>query len=214
MDDEAQGFIFDFTRTCDNVYETYGLIEDIKNSCVDSFKYSGSGKELRSNTIVVFSNFLPNMCALSHDRWSFFHTRLGSVFFHCQPVKGDKEYACLLSEKNSCSVKNPKLKFLAEKSDDDLIREYVDHHLNVKKREPLSFLYENVVSFPCITPEHRAHIKNFINEKNIAGLKNYVRKFDCFKGSILTNEMIKNFPLFGKTPNSNESSTESEEEED
>lgn len=42
------------------------------------------------------------------------------------------EYACLLNDENICSVKNSKIKFLSQKSDIDLISQFLDIEVNVK----------------------------------------------------------------------------------
>lgn len=138
------------------------------------------------------------MRALSLDRWSFFHTRLGFVNFYCKPVKGDTEYVCLLARENSCDVTNPKLKFLNQKSDKELIADYLELY-NVERN--FSILYTNYVAFPSITNEHRVHIKKMIKLKNLYALQNYVIENNCLKGSILPSDFIRQSPLYQDLPN-------------
>lgn len=60
--------IFDFTRSVEGRIN-YEIIESIKNGVVFSGKYNSGLKVNATPHIVCFSNFDPELCKLSHDRW-------------------------------------------------------------------------------------------------------------------------------------------------
>ncbi len=78
IETNSKVFIFDFARSDNSkINDFFLLIEDLKGRFLLSSKYRGCVKTPRSNTIVVFTNQLPNLELLSMDRWEFFHTKLG-----------------------------------------------------------------------------------------------------------------------------------------
>jgi len=60
--------IFDLARTQIEMIN-YAAIEDLKNGCIQSPKYTSTVKIFPKPHIVVFSNFEPNRMAWSQDRW-------------------------------------------------------------------------------------------------------------------------------------------------
>ncbi len=79
---------------------SYKLVGQIKDGMVQVGRLN---KFVRSTTIVIFANFLPNMANFSIDRWSFFHTTLGPVYLNC--VKVGRFYNCAIAKENkTCDV--------------------------------------------------------------------------------------------------------------
>ena len=193
INDEANGYLFDFTRTSDHIYETYGLIEDIKNGCVESGKYCGTEKILRSNIVVVFANFLPNMSTLSLDRWNFFHTRLGSICISCTNYNSSKEYKCSVAKENSCTVTDGKLKTTVCRSDSEFITEFLecfDFEFNLR------MLCDNRLAFPNISADQSSKIKKYIRKRKILTLKHFLQSNNCLKDSILPSDFIVKCSIF------------------
>ena len=120
--------MLDFTEKCASanvVHNSYGLIDDIK----DKYVLGGNrGKILSSHKLVVFANFLPNMECFGVDRWSFFHTTLGQVFFHCEKASRGT-YKCSIARENKTSNVDPQMKLSTKdvKTDQQLTVEY--HYL-------------------------------------------------------------------------------------
>lgn len=63
------GFIYDITRTQEQIDGVYAVIELIKNGRWTSTKYMGGRAKMWSPWVIVFSNYLPNVKKLSKDRW-------------------------------------------------------------------------------------------------------------------------------------------------
>ena len=129
LNSAAGGYVFDFTEkgaSANVVHKSYGLIEGIKNKYV--FGENREKQVLSSHKVVVFANFLPNMKCFSMDRWSFFHTTLGQVFFHCEKASRGT-YKCSISRKNKSSNVNPQMKLSTTdvNTDQQLTEEY--HYL-------------------------------------------------------------------------------------
>ena len=199
LNDEADGYVLDFTRTCENVYESFGLIEDIKNGDLVSGKYAGSLRVLKSRIIVVFANFLPNLRTLSIDRWAFFHTKLGEVFIECSTTPDLKSYKCCLSSEwgvNSFEKDvDPKIKNFIHKTDKEFFLEYVERFNMDQNLRPLC---ENALAFPSITYAHRSVIKQLFKEKKIRTLCKFINDNKCLKNSIVPQDFIKNTTIFKK----------------
>lgn len=134
----------------------------------------------------MFANFLPNMSSLSLDRWSFFHTKLGTVYFDCRPVRGNKEYVCVLSRLNKCSVRNFRLLCHSEVlTDQELALEYLNMYnfdFNFK------LLYTNDLAFPNVTDDMREEIKRYITESKFKELVDFIKLNKCFKNSIVPKD--------------------------
>lgn len=64
--------IFDIPR-CNNNHLSYEAMECIKNGFFYSGKYEGGMCIFNSPHVIVFSNQLPEMDKLSHDRWQIIH---------------------------------------------------------------------------------------------------------------------------------------------
>lgn len=60
--------IFDFPRSSEEQIN-YGVVEKIKDGIVFASKYDSKTKVFDNPHVVVFSNFRPNMSAMSADRW-------------------------------------------------------------------------------------------------------------------------------------------------
>lgn len=60
--------LFDFPKTAEGAV-SYNAIEMVKNGMVQSGKYKGGLKMFNSPHVIVFSNWLPNLDAMSADRW-------------------------------------------------------------------------------------------------------------------------------------------------
>lgn len=59
---------FDFSRSIRKSID-YDTIEDVKNGMLTSTKYNGGFISIKSPHVVIFSNFYPDVDALSKDRW-------------------------------------------------------------------------------------------------------------------------------------------------
>ena len=59
---------FDFSRSIKKSIN-YDTIEDVKNGMLTSTKYNGGFISFKSPHVVIFSNFYPDVDALSRDRW-------------------------------------------------------------------------------------------------------------------------------------------------
>ncbi len=212
MKDEATGYCFDFVRMDASILETYSFIENIKNKKVYSGKYSGTRKRLRSRKVVVFSNFLPNMRVLSIDRWKFFHTKLGEVFFTGEPIGNGLEFKNVLArEKNTCSISNPKAKCKILLTDEEFFQEY----LTLFNAEmTFSILYENRLAFPSVGFAQRGTIKKLIKQRKIIELHKYVTENNCLQNSIVPSDFIKNSPQYFRPPIVSSSSDSSESEDE
>lgn len=60
--------VFDFTRTLED-HVNYQVIESVKNGLLVSSKYQSCLKSFPTCWVLVFSNFMPKLTALSADRW-------------------------------------------------------------------------------------------------------------------------------------------------
>ncbi|QMW68647.1 replication-associated protein [Crucivirus-88] len=60
--------LLDIPRT-NNEYVNYSAIESLKNGCLYSGKYEGGQVLIKTPHIIAFSNELPNIKAMSSDRW-------------------------------------------------------------------------------------------------------------------------------------------------
>lgn len=192
--DEQDGYIMDFTRTCENTYEAYGLMEDIKNGCVESTKYSGCEKILKSRKIVIFSNSLPNMKALSMDRWSFFHTKLGEVFLSCA-TSGSKAFKCsIVRDGNKCDPDlDPRVKPLTSNTDRDFINEYLElFNVLINWR----VICDNRLAFPTIDETNRAVLRKLWKQRNAFAFEKYVSFNRCLENSIVSEDFLKCSPLY------------------
>jgi len=61
-------WLFDVTRTFTE-RDIYNIIEQMKNGKITSPKYNGGCIRFKKPHVIVFANFLPNIQALSYDRW-------------------------------------------------------------------------------------------------------------------------------------------------
>ena len=65
-------FLFNLLRS-DTCEAAYGLIENIKDGLLMSAKYKTKRLKIKTpNTVIVFSNFLPDKAMLSTDRWKIY----------------------------------------------------------------------------------------------------------------------------------------------
>ena len=169
-------------------------MEDIKNASVETGKYSGYKKTLRSTTLVVFANFLPNLSIFSLDRWKFFHTKLGEVFVSCKTGISEFTYACFLDRiENKCdSALDPSAKKEIEKTDKQLIAEYLEVH-----KVDISFqvLCDNSLSFPAVTIEHKHNLRRYIKNLQFHSFSSYVSEHNLLANSIVEPDFIKKSPL-------------------
>lgn len=60
--------IFDYTRTSES-YISYEAIESVKNGIFYSGKYESSMVIFNTPHVIIFANFMPQLTALSADRW-------------------------------------------------------------------------------------------------------------------------------------------------
>lgn len=70
------GMIIDLPRSAENHTRMYSYIEEIKDGFVTATKYSGGTVVFDSPHLIVFANWLPNIEALSKDRWAVYDLRL------------------------------------------------------------------------------------------------------------------------------------------
>ena len=169
-------------------------MEDIKNASVETGKYSGCEKTLRSTTLVVFSNFLPNLSTLSLDRWKFFHTKLGEVFVSCKIGTSEFTYVCSLDRnENKCdSALDPSAKKGIKKTDKQLITEYLEvHTVDISFR----ILCDNSLAFPAINEEHKHHLRRYIKNLQFNSFSNYVSEHNLLANSIVEPDFLKKSPL-------------------
>ena len=126
MDEHANGYVMDLSR-CSQYYlqNMIGDMENIKTGVIPSTNSKNEDKYLKSTKLVVFANFLPNMSLLSLERWSFYHTVLGVVYFNCQPTIEGKTYTMTLSKENECCVNNTNLTAVDVLNDDIMLFDYV-----------------------------------------------------------------------------------------
>ena len=135
-------------------------MEDIKNESVETGKYGGCEKTLRSTTLLVFANFLPNLNVLSLDRWKFFHTKLGEVFVSCKPAS-EATYVCSINRsENECdTLLDSSFTRGVNKTDQQMILEYLEAHtVDINFR----MLCNNSLAFPAITTDHKFLLLRFI----------------------------------------------------
>jgi hypothetical protein len=71
LDPDVRGYVFDFCRS-EESYIPYKMLEQIKNKRVFSTKYESGPKYLMSHKLIVFANFMPDIKALSADRWMIY----------------------------------------------------------------------------------------------------------------------------------------------
>lgn len=64
----GRNFIIDLPRKAE-AYDISPQIEDIKNGCITSTKYSGKTEIFDTPHVIIFANFLPIIGELSLDRW-------------------------------------------------------------------------------------------------------------------------------------------------
>lgn len=65
---KGQHIVFDFSRSQEEVIN-YGVLEDLKNGMITSYKYESCVKHYEVPHVLVMSNFLPNVKKMSLDRW-------------------------------------------------------------------------------------------------------------------------------------------------
>ncbi len=70
--------VFDFPRDAEERFP-YTLLEDYKNKRVFSTKYQSVMKRALSCTLVVFTNWAPDLSKLSPDRWDVIHLNLNPL---------------------------------------------------------------------------------------------------------------------------------------
>jgi len=68
IDQDRDGYAIDLSR-CSEEFCCYHFMECIKNRRIFSTKYDSGTKYLRSNRLVVFANYSPQLDKLSRDRW-------------------------------------------------------------------------------------------------------------------------------------------------
>lgn len=74
--------IYDVARCQDSEKVSYQTIEDLKNGLFLSTKYECKTVVYNTPHLIVFSNQLPNMDKLSHDRWNIIHlSKLNDIKF-------------------------------------------------------------------------------------------------------------------------------------
>lgn len=71
--------IFDITRTMfENI--SYQALEEIKNGCINTYKYEGGFKIFPSPHLIVFSNSMPCIRKLTKDRWKIYTIENKSLY--------------------------------------------------------------------------------------------------------------------------------------
>lgn len=75
---KGQHVVFDFSRSQEEVIN-YGVLEDLKNGMVTSYKYESCVKHFDIPHLFVMANFLPNISKMSLDRWLIYKINLGCV---------------------------------------------------------------------------------------------------------------------------------------
>nr|WAE42202.1 MAG: replication associated protein [Cressdnaviricota sp.] len=61
--------VIDLTRSYENNYAMYNIIECFKDGYIFSSKYESRMKKFTPAKVIVFANFAPDRAALSEDRW-------------------------------------------------------------------------------------------------------------------------------------------------
>jgi hypothetical protein len=215
VDAEAPGYFMDFSRAIASdrktMIQTFNLIESVKNGVLRSGKYAGSSKILTNRSLVVFSNFLPNLKFLSLDRWQFFHTKLGIVYISCDEVYAGKQYSCSVTrDSNKCDVRSNELPWAEGVTDEDLIKQYLEvYNVDINFR----MFYDNAFAFmPLVSNDQKSKIRKMIQTRNHSALYAFVKENHCFDKGIVTPEFIKDYGIFTQSEESSDNENTSETE--
>lgn len=76
--------ILDLSRSFKDRDSIYGTLENILNGRMTSTKYEGGIVRWRSEHVIVFANFLPNVRAASQDRWDIRELRAKDSEIHVE----------------------------------------------------------------------------------------------------------------------------------
>lgn len=77
---EGDTYLFNLSRSYAEKEHIYEALENIKDGVITCTKYTGGVFYIPATKVYVFANFMPNLSALSNDRWEIYTLNHGSLW--------------------------------------------------------------------------------------------------------------------------------------